>query len=99
MRSVSLIQLVITLLPNLLLAVPTRATPMTIEGITFSDERGNFTIRGVTGTGSLTDPFVVVEDVTGQEPMLIIRLPSGRFDNRIGTRDPMGMAIDNGDQP
>jgi len=72
---------------------------MTVEGVTFSDERGNFTIRGVTGTGSLTDPFVVVEDVTGQEPMLIIRLPSGRFDNRIGTRDPMGMAIDNGDQP
>ena len=93
MRCISLIQLVISLLPNLLLAVPTRAAPMTVEGITFSDERGSFTIRGVTGTGSLTDPFVVVEDVTGLEPMLIIRLPGAGLDNRIGTRDPMGMAI------
>jgi len=66
---------------------------MTVEGITFSDERGSFAIRGVTGTGSLTDPFVVVEDVTGLEPMLIIRLPGAGLDNRIGTRDPMGMAI------
>jgi len=74
-------------------ASPATAAPITVEGVTFSDERGDFTLLDVTGTGSLTDPFVVVEDVTGREPILVIRFPNERFGNRIGTRNPLGMAI------
>src|SRR5262245_2605907 len=76
-----------------MVAAPATAAPTTVGGIIFSDERGDFTILEVTGAGSLTDPFVVVEDVTGSEPVLVIRFPNERFDNRIGTRDPVGMAI------
>jgi hypothetical protein len=77
----------------LLAAAPAAAAPVTAQGVTFSDERGDLTILKVTGGGSLADPFVVVEDVTGSEPVLVIRFPNEGFGNRIGTRDPMGMAI------
>jgi hypothetical protein len=74
-------------------ASPATAASITVEGVTFSDERGDFILLDVTGTGSLTDPFVVVEDVTGSEPVLVIRFPNERFGNRIGTRNLLGMAI------
>jgi hypothetical protein len=76
-----------------LIATPATAAPITVEGITFSDEQGGFSLRRVTGTGSLADPFVVVEDVTGSEPTLVIRFLDNHFGNRIGTRDPLGMAL------
>jgi hypothetical protein len=76
-----------------LMVLPATAAPVTIDGIVFSDERGDFTIRAVTGAGGLADPFVVVEEVTGSEPMLVIRFLDERFGNRIGTRDPIGMAL------
>ena len=66
---------------------------MTIEGITFSNERGNFTIVKVTGTGTPADPFTIVEDVTGGAPILVIRGFDERFGNRIGSQHVMGMAI------
>jgi len=76
-----------------LVAVPVEADPVTLEGITFSDESGGFTILSVTGTGSLVDPFVVVEEVTGSASMLVIRCLNVNFGNRLGTRGPMGMAL------
>ena len=76
-----------------LAAAPATAAPVIVQGVTFSDERGDFTILEVTGAGSLTDPFLVVEDITGSEPILVIRFSNEGFGNRIGTRDPMGMAI------
>ena len=76
-----------------LMALPATAAPVTIDGIAFSDERGDFTIRSVTGAGSLADPFVVVEEVRGSEATLVIRFLDERFGNRIGTRDPMGMTL------
>jgi hypothetical protein len=76
-----------------LVAVPVAADPVTLEGITFSDESGGFTILSVTGTGSLVDPFVVIEEVTGSAPMLVIRFLNVNFGNRLGTRGPMGMAL------
>ena len=72
---------------------PAPAQPMTVEGITFSDERGDFTIVKVTGSGRLGDPFVVVEDVTGSEPTLVIRGLDAGFGNRIGSQHVAGFAI------
>ena len=76
-----------------LMASPAAAGSITHEGISFSDESGDFTILNVTGTGSLADPFVVVEDITGKEPILIIRGLDERFGNRIGSNSPFGMAL------
>jgi hypothetical protein len=82
----------------LLLAVafapsPARAKPFTVAGITFSDEQGDFTILKVTGTGTLEDPFVVLEDVTGDTPILVIRGMNYGFGNRIGSQHIIGFAI------
>jgi hypothetical protein len=73
--------------------MPVVAAPMTVDGVTFSDERGDFTILKVTGHGTLTDPFVIVEDVTGGAPILVIRGFDTRFGNRIGSQHVMGMAV------
>ena len=72
---------------------PAAAAPVTVEGITFSDERGDFTILKVTGTGTLSDPFIIVEEVTGGAPILVIRGFNENFGNRIGSQHVMGMAI------
>jgi hypothetical protein len=85
--------LVFVLLTGALAAGPALGAPMTVEGITFSDERGDFTILKVTGTGTLEDPFVVVEDVTGDAPILIIRGLNIGFGNRIGSQHIIGFAI------
>jgi hypothetical protein len=70
------------------------AAPMTAAGITFSDELGGFTIISVSGSGSLADPFVVVEEVTGpQEAVLVISGFSSAFGNRVGTHHLTGFAL------
>jgi len=64
------------------------------SGITFSDELGGFDILGVSGTGTLQDPFVVVEEITGpQEPVLVVRGLSAAFGNRVGTHHLTGLAL------
>src|ERR1700674_3396854 len=82
-----------TLLVSSLAAQSTLAAPVTVEGVTFSDDRGDFTILKVTGTGTLEDPFVVVEDVTGDTPILVIRGMNVGFGNRIGSQHIVGFAI------
>ena len=85
--------LVLALLAGSLGAPSALGAPVTVEGITFSDERGDFTILKVTGTGTLEDPFVVLEDVTGDAPILVIRGMSIAFGNRIGSQHIIGFAI------
>ncbi|MGE0117585.1 MAG: hypothetical protein AB7S71_01815 [Dongiaceae bacterium] len=73
---------------------PSIAAPLSTAGITFSDELGGFTIRSVSGTGSLVDPIVVVEEITGpQEAVLVITGFSAAFGNRIGTHHLTGFAL------
>jgi hypothetical protein len=83
----------LSLLAGTLAAQLAQAAPVTIEGITFSDEKGDFTILKVTGTGTLQDPFVVVEDVTGDTPILVIRGMNIGFGNRVGSQHVIGFAI------
>jgi hypothetical protein len=71
-----------------------RADPITREGITFSDELGNFNVVSVTGKGTLSDPFVLREDVTGpDDPVLVIRGFSRDFGNRAGTQHTAAFAM------
>ena len=82
------------LLTGLALAAPAAAEPVTVEGLTFSDELGGFTLVSVTGRGRLDDPFVVVEEVTRHgEVVLVIRGLDGRFGNRVGSQHLVGFAM------
>ena len=79
-----------------LVAMPLGAAsePMTSEGITFSDVLGGFVIRSLTGTGRLDDPFVLVEEVTGDgEAVLVVSGLGGDFGNRVETQHATGFAL------
>jgi hypothetical protein len=70
------------------------ADPITVEGITFSDELGSFRLVSVTGTGSDKDPFVLREEITGpNDPVLVIRGFSREFGNRVGTQHTAAFAM------
>jgi len=73
---------------------PVHADPITVEGITFSDELGNFRLVSVTGRGSAEDPFVVREEITGpNDPVLVIKGFSRDFGNRVGTQHTAAFAM------
>ncbi len=57
---------------GLLFAVSANAAPITLNGITFSEETGAFTIDGGSGTGTEADPFVIQETVTGLDVTMSI---------------------------
>ncbi len=76
------------------LAVAAQARPITVEGITFSDELGGFTVIAAWGIGSKADPFVVVEEITGPTAaILVIRGMTPEFGNRAGTLHPNGFIL------
>ncbi|MFP6741443.1 MAG: hypothetical protein VCD33_07440 [Alphaproteobacteria bacterium] len=67
---------------------------MTTGGLTFSDAYGGFRIAAVSGTGTLADPFIVVEEITGPtSAVLIIEGLSPEFGNRVGTLHHTGFAL------
>jgi hypothetical protein len=75
-------------------AEPTAAAPLSAAGLTFSDELGGFTLVSVSGSGTIEDPFVVVEEITGpQEAVLVISGFSSAFGNRVGTHHLTGFAL------
>src|SRR5262245_18747993 len=77
-----------------LAAAPASADPVTVEGITFSDELGNFKLVSVTGKGSLDGPFVLKEEVTGpNDPVLVIKGFTREFGNRVGTQHTAAFAM------
>ena len=70
------------------------AASLSSAGIIFSDELGGFTIVSASGSGTLADPFVIVEEITGpQEPVLVIRGLSALFGNRVGSHHLTGFAL------
>lgn len=70
------------------------AAAITREGLTFSDELGGFRLVSVSGTGWADDPFVLVEEITGPEPpVLVIRGLTAAFGNRVGTHHLAGFAL------
>src|SRR5690348_1444519 len=76
-------------------ALSAMADPVTVEGLTFSDELGNFRLVSVTGKGTLEDPFVVKEEITGpNDPILVIKNFSRDFGNRVGTQHTAAFAME-----
>jgi hypothetical protein len=76
------------------LAPAVRAEPLTLDGLTFSDELGGIEIVEGWGTGTLDDPFVLVEEITEHEPaILVVRGMTHRFGNRIRSHHDVGFAL------
>lgn len=48
------------------------AAAISVNGLEFSDELGGFRIHAVSGRGTKDDPFVVVEDITGEIPAVMV---------------------------
>jgi hypothetical protein len=70
------------------------AEPITLEGLTFSDELGGVRLERGWGSGSLDDPIVLVEEITGDGPaILIVRGMTHRFGNRIRSHHEVGFAL------
>ena len=70
------------------------AEPMTRDGITFSDELGGFRILDLSGSGTLDDPFVLIEEVSSDSgAVLVIRGLTGAFGNRVATQHATGFAL------
>ena len=68
--------------------------PITLNGLTFSDELGGVRLERGWGSGSLDDPFVLVEEITGDGPaILIVRGMTHRFGNRIRSHHEVGFAL------
>jgi hypothetical protein len=75
-------------------ASPAVTKTLAAGGLTFSDELGGFVLLGVSGSGTLDDPFVVVEEVTDSAPaILVIRGLSVDFGNLIGSHHLAGFAL------
>ncbi|MDX1541725.1 MAG: hypothetical protein R3349_10010 [Geminicoccaceae bacterium] len=70
------------------------ARPITLEGLTFSDELGGVELIEGWGTGTIDDPFVLVEVITGTGPAtLVVRGATWRFGNRIRSHHEIGFAL------
>jgi hypothetical protein len=50
----------------------TSAETWAAGGLTFSDELGGFRLISVSGTGSILDPIVIVEEITGIGPAILV---------------------------
>lgn len=70
------------------------AEPITLNGITFSDEVGGFVLVDGWGSGTIDDPFVIVERVTDDAPaILVVREFSGAFGNPTRTQHLAGFVL------
>lgn len=79
-----------------LLALPATgmAAPISHGGLIFSDELGGFNLVSVSGTGTLDDPIVVVEEITGDRAVALTIRNFGRdFGNRIGSQHVAAFAM------
>lgn len=71
-----------------------QAEPIHLHGLIFSDELGGVELHDGWGAGSLEDPFVLVEEITGHGPAtLVVRGMSHRFGNRIRSHHDIGFAL------
>jgi len=88
------IALTVVVLLQALLPARSSAEPLRINGVTFSDELGGFRITGVSGTGTIADPFVVQEEITSSEDViLVIKDLDADIGNRVGTHHAFGFVL------
>ena len=67
---------------------------ISLPGITFSEASSDFHLLAASGTGTLDDPFIVVEEVFGEgEVVLGIDVNSEDFGSRVKTMHAVGFAL------
>ena len=70
------------------------AAPVTLHGVTFAEASENVRLVGVTGSGTLTDPFVMVEEIIGSGDAIVeIDVHSVEFGSRVATFHRVGFAL------
>ena len=69
------------------------AHTIVLHGISFSDELGGFVLEQVTGTGSIADPFVVVERMVDPNGATLVFRADLSLGNLVGSPDRIGFAI------
>lgn len=70
------------------------AAELALAGLTFSDELGGVRLLEGSGTGTLDDPVVLVEEITDFGPaVIVVRGMSARFGNRIRSQHDVGLAV------
>ena len=75
-------------------SLPGRAAELVLGGLTFSDELGGVRLLEGSGTGTLDDPVVLVEEIVDYGPaVIVIRGMHARFGNRIRSQHDVGFAI------
>lgn len=82
-----------SLIAGLLWAGTALGTEITKDGMSFSDEEGNFALKSVSGHGSLNDPYVITEDVFGPQQSILVIRGLKQVGNRIGTHHIAGIAV------
>src|ERR1044071_8153715 len=78
---------------GLLWAGTALGTEITQDGMSFSDEQGGFILKSVTGHGSLDNPYVVTEEVSGSQQAILVIRGMKLVGNRIGTHHISGIAV------
>lgn len=82
------------LLALMALSLPLRAMELALGGLIFSDELGGVRLLEGSGTGTLDDPVVLVEEIVDYGPaVIVIRGMHARFGNRIRSQHDVGFAI------
>lgn len=82
------------LLAFLMTSTAASAKELTLGGLTFSDELGGVRLLDGSGTGTLDDPVVLVEEIVDYGPaVIVIRGMHARFGNRISSQHDVGFAI------
>lgn len=86
--------LLMGLFASSILTRPAVATELALGGLIFSDELGGVRLLGGSGTGTLDDPVVLVEEIVDYGPaVIVIRGMHARFGNRIRSQHDVGFAI------
>lgn len=70
------------------------AEPIQINGITFSEASANFRLVRAFGSGSLEDPFVVIEEIWDRGDVILgISIDEANFGSRIQSFHAIGFAL------
>ena len=84
----------LVLLPGSGAMTAAAANRISLPGITFSQASDNFRLLAASGTGSLDDPFVLVEEVFGDgEVVVAIEIETADFGSRVETMHAVGFAL------
>lgn len=74
--------------------VDAAGAPRTVDGVVFTEASSNVQLLALTGSGTLGDPFVLVEAITGAgDAVVAVDVRSVEFGSRVATFHRVGFAL------